>query len=121
VNKGLLPIAQAAELMWLNIPLINSWAHYDLTGLGPAQWAKDQFGFVYMRGLIKSGTISSSVPFAILPAEFRPPVPYTLLFIADSNGAYGAVRIRGLDGYCLPYAGNNAYVSLTSIIFSTVP
>jgi hypothetical protein len=106
---------------WLTIPLLNSWLHFDLTSLGPAQYAKDNQGLVYFRGAIKSGTISTTVPFCILPPEFRPPAPYTLIFAVSSNDAFGTVRIVGLSGLVLPYSGNNTYVSLSNIVFSTLP
>jgi len=88
----------------------NSWVNYD-DGYEPAGYWKDSLGIVHVRGLIKSGTSGQSA--FTLPAGYRP--PYPVLFPADSNGAFGAVRVL-TDGKVVPY-GSNTYFSLASISF----
>ena len=94
----------------------NSWVNYG-TWAGAA-YCKDVFGFVHLRGLIKSGTVgtpgSESEAFT-LPFGYRPAT--MLLFGTISNGAIGRVDIL-TDGKVAPLTpSNNTYVALDGITF----
>jgi hypothetical protein len=87
-----------------------------------APWANVQYarddrtGLVYIRGLMKSGSISTTLPAFILPLGYRP--ANDVLFAVISNGAIGRLSIQGSDGYVIPYAGNNAYYNFSGVLFS---
>lgn len=68
-----------------------------------------------LRGRIKLGTINTAA-FTLIAAD-RPPAD--LGFEVNSNGAFGWVTITAA-GVVTPVVGNNAYVDLTGIEFSTV-
>ena len=91
----------------------NSWAYFGSEQVA-AFW-RDPFGWVYLRGLIKNGTVGS-VAFT-LPPGFRPPVAER--FVVISNDAVGRVDV-GADGAVTPKSpSNNTYVSLAGIRFRT--
>lgn len=56
---------------WITPTLLNGWIPYGAGYTTPAYRRKN--GIVYLRGLIRSGTVGSSTPFFVLPSGFRPP------------------------------------------------
>lgn len=91
----------------------NSWENYG-TDYHGAAFIKDAAGVVHLRGLIRYGTISTTLPVFTLPTGFRP--EKTMVFIVRSNASQGECRIEP-DGDVLPYAGSNAWFSLEGISF----
>lgn len=94
-------------------PFAGTWVNFG-TSDAPAAFWRDPFGWVHLRGLIKSGTINTTA--FTLPPGFRPPLRE--VFAVISNGAIGRVDVQA-DGVVLPAAGNNTYVSLAGIHFRT--
>lgn len=94
-------------------PFQNSWVAWGAGEALPGYW-KDPFGFVVLKGVIKSGTINQ-VAFT-LPPGYRPAEKQIVAVI--SNGAIGRVDIA-TNGEVTPVAGNNTYVSLNNIRFRT--
>lgn len=96
---------------------INSWLNYDNATYNAASYMKDGNGLVYLRGLIKDGTVNTGgtgVAF-VLPAALRP--ARTLYFPVASNGAYGTCQIDS-SGNVKAYSGNSAWFSLEGIFFA---
>lgn len=92
----------------------NSWVNFG-SGWRNAGFWRDPFGMVYLRGLIKSGTVGSAA--FTLPPGFRPAVSET--FPTLSNGALGRVSVY-TDGTVVPETpSNNTYVSLSGIFVRT--
>ncbi len=93
----------------------NGWVNYGFDGTNDyvvAGYAKDQFGRVYLRGLIKNGAIPSTV--FTLPAGYRP--PKRTVFVVLSNGAVGRVDVLA-DGQVRVEQGQPAWLSLDGIHF----
>jgi len=91
-------------------PFANSWVNFGAPYHNAAYWL-DPFGFVHMRGVIKSGTVGSAA--FVLPPGFRPPgeIPHIVL----SNGTTGRVDIQ-TDGSVIPKSpSSNLSVSLDDI------
>lgn len=101
------------DAAWVTPTFQNSWVNYG-SGYNDAKYRKDALGYVNIKGLVKSGTISTTLPIFTLPAGYRPAQRY--LFNAQSNGALGRVDVD-TDGKVIPLTGNNAWVSLDGIRF----
>lgn len=92
----------------------NSWVNYG-GGYVNAQYCKNSFGLVTLKGLIKDGTINA-VAFQ-LPLGFRP--PEILDFAVASSGSYGVLTID-VNGEVYPKSpGTNTFFWLTGAAFYT--
>lgn len=88
----------------------NSWVAFGAGSATPGYW-KDPFGFVHLKGVIKTGTVGSAA--WTMPPGYRPPEKQELATI--SNGAIGLVVIN-TDGTVVPTTpSNNTYVSLGNL------
>lgn len=94
----------------------NSWVNYNAHLVSPyyatAGFYKDELGFVHLKGLVKSGTLSTII--FTLPEGYRPLERH--LFDAQSDGANGRVDVSA-DGTVLQQGGSTGYLSLEGIIF----
>jgi hypothetical protein len=100
------------------VSMSNSWVSYDngVSFTTPA-YRRSFLGQVYLKGLVKSGTVSyTSTGQALqLPAGYRP--NKTMIFIVMSNDTVGQVRI-GADGWIIiTPPSNSAWVSFDGISF----
>lgn len=92
----------------------NLWVNFG-AGWQVAAFNRDPFGWVSLRGLIKTGTVGSAA--FTLPPGYRPPLSET--FVVNSNSAMGRVDVQA-DGQVIPQTpSNNAFVSLSGIRFRT--
>ncbi len=91
----------------------NAWVNFS-TGEASAGYWKDPFGFVHLKGVIKSGTINTTA--FTLPPGYRPQEKQ--LFDSISNAAIGRLDVT-TAGAVIPVAGNNAYFSLNGKMFPT--
>jgi hypothetical protein len=101
-------------LVWIQPVLINSWVNYEATwNARNAAYAKDErTGIVYMRGLIRTGTINTIAFY--LPPGYRPPINHLdLRFAVVSNSAFGQLTVNASTGSVTPETGNSAWFSLT--------
>lgn len=89
----------------------DSWVNYG-AGYPEAGYLLDRSGFVWLIGLVKSGTIAGTV--FTLPEGYRP--VGTLHFPCVSNGAFGLLAANA-SGTVRVEAGNNTYVDLSSVRF----
>jgi hypothetical protein len=98
-----------------NPAFANAWVAFGSTFAAPA-FAKDNFGRVHLRGVMKTGTVGSAC--FTLPDDYFPDAD--LLFPAASfdGAAYvvSAVTITSA-GVVTPVAGNNTRFSLNGISF----
>lgn len=98
---------------WTTVTYTNSWVDFG-GAFNTGAYRKDAMGYVHLKGLMKSGTISSSLPAFNLPAGFRPLA--TIHQITDSNDAVGVYEITA-SGNFLPVIGSNVFFSLEGITF----
>lgn len=91
----------------------NGWVNWGAPNF-PAGYWKDPFGFVHLRGVIKSGTVGSAaftLPPGLWPSATAGP------FIVMSNGAAGRIDV-GSDGTVTPLLpSSNTWVSLHGVYF----
>lgn len=90
---------------------LNSWTDYGTPHIG-AGYMKDSQGFVHLRGLVKSGTISTAI--FTLPVGYRPTAEHA--FAVESNATIGTCRVQA-DGNVMANSGNNAWFSLSGVHF----
>lgn len=93
--------AMEEPLVWTTPTFVNGWTAYTSAPYDVAQYAKDVFGFVHLRGLLDGASATDPVAFT-LPTGHRP--SHTLLFPTATNvndvgrldvGSDGTVSING--------------------------
>lgn len=94
--------------------LTNSWTDSGAPELACA-YKKEGNRRVYLRGSMKSGTITAAA--FTLPAGYRPSARVRVA--CDSNGAFGECLITSA-GVITPNVGSNAHFSLDGISFDTL-
>lgn len=99
---------------WQPLTLVNGWVPYDVTQFTTPQYRVDMEGFVHIRGLIKNGTISGTVPVATFPVALAP--TRINIFAVASIDLFGEVRVDTAGKIYAP-VGNNGWVSLDNISF----
>ena len=82
----------------------NGWVNYDPAAFYPARFWKDVNGDVHIQGLVKSGTVGTTI--FVLPVGYRP--GNGLGYPTDSNNAHGRVDIAP-TGNVVAQAGSNVY------------
>lgn len=96
---------------WTAPTMQNSWVDYGGWG-APGYW-KDGNGLVWLRSLVKSGTLAANC--FTLPSGSWP--PKRLLLPASSNGYIKTRLDIETDGKVIPQAGSNAWFSLWGCCF----
>jgi hypothetical protein len=86
--------------------LLNSWVNFGAPHM-VAGYAKSSNGQVFVRGLVKSGSLGNAA--FTLPVGYRPSA--TMKFPIDSAGAYGYIDLLS-TGDVLVFGGSNANCSL---------
>lgn len=104
---------------WTYVTFQSSWADYDTSGT----WARAAYrrigDVVYVRGLVKDGTIGQ--PVFTLPAGFRPPGSTgkgSVIFPTYTATGVGRVDVEP-SGIVRAHTGSNGYFSLSVVQFST--
>lgn len=94
--------------------LLNGWVNYT-DGFTECGYYKEN-GRVYLQGLVKSGTVSSTFTGSVfnLPSYYRPEKQTT--FISTSSGTYGRVDVLA-NGDVRVVSGSSGYVELGQISF----
>lgn len=95
----------------------NSWVNWGAGGLGVAGYWKDPFGFIHLKGAIKSGTISTAA--FTLPPGYRPPEYRVFPAIKVDAGVTSLARVDvNTDGTVVPQtAPATGYITLDGIYF----
>lgn len=90
----------------------NGWV--DFGGVyGAVGFYKDNGNRVWLRGLMKSGTVGA-VPAFNFPVGMRP--MFRTEYLVSANGGLGVIEIRE-NGDLLVTGGSNVYVSLNGVSF----
>jgi hypothetical protein len=103
--------ANKTQEAWVAPSLLNSWADYG-SGYEPSGYMKDDFGFVHLKGIIKTGT-PPSIAFT-LPVGYRP--SNIVRFAINASGAFGSAYID-TSGNVYIESGTATQVSLSGIYF----
>ena len=90
----------------------NSWVNFGAPA-NNAAFFKDGLGFVHLRGVIKSGTVSTTA--FTLPVGYRPPA--SQYFASDNGGAHARVIVAA-DGTVVAEPGNSSQ-KLDTVHFRT--
>ena len=102
---------QSSYTNWIGLTMQGTWAYYGAPYTMP-QYTKSSDGVVTLKGLIRNGTIGTTV--ATLPVGYRP--NYRILFSTVSNSVYGRLDIDA-SGNIIAQGGNTAWYSLDGIMF----
>ena len=101
--------ANKVQAAWITPTLLNSWVQFEAGS--SAMYMKDEFGFVHLKGRVKSGTVGADL--------FSLPVGYrsvnSKIFPVASNGAFAVVNVTST--VFIGSTANNTYVSLEGITF----
>lgn len=117
VNFGVvasqLPLVETRKLVGVvgNAQFTGTWVNFGGTNES-AQYMKDTMGFVHLGGIVKTGTIGTSI--FTLPVGYRP--EEAKVFAVASNGAFGVCTVNP-DGTVVASSGSNVYFSLSGITF----
>jgi hypothetical protein len=110
---------------WIASTLENSWVNFGGSH-ATAGYYKDALGRVYLKGMIKDGTMSLSTTMLTLPAGYRPLETHIFCIRVSNSGETldGAGRVDvGADGTVkfiyadITGAGTGGYLSLAGISF----
>jgi hypothetical protein len=113
-------VGTITQQAWQTPALQNAWVRYDQT-YNPPGYFKDSMGIVHLRGLVRAGTMRTSI--FILPPGYTP--EFRELFIVASfmatatttgQSGHGRVDITS-DGQVIAWEGSNPWLSLDSITF----
>lgn len=108
---------------WQPLTLQNSWVPFGAP-FAAAQYQIDLSGHLYLRGVIKSGTVTDGTVLATLP--YAPSFEVVTIAQANSGSAYSPVRLDVTTGGNIVIYGAGAfsgsyYVSLDQLNFSLSP
>lgn len=96
---------------WTTPTLLNSWTNFGAP-YNAVGYYRDPFGIVRLRGVVKGGTIGTSI--FVLPVGYRP-ANYELLSTV-SNSAFGNLVIDSV-GNVVPQVGSSTAFSLDNMTF----
>lgn len=113
LKMGNLMYDEASVGGWTNASYLNGWVSANSAAQPDASYLKDSEGIVHIRGLVKSGTIGSTI--FTLPSGMRP--RKTIVRICNSGNNAGRVDIKS-DGSVVATSGTNAWFSLDGILFN---
>lgn len=113
VVQAVLAADVQGENTWTAPTLTNSWITFGGSYPTPS-YRKDANGRVYLRGVLKSGTLTAAA--FTLPAGYRPAAK---LSFSPLNANAGAQMDVNTDGTVVPGAGSTSYIGLDGISFFT--
>jgi hypothetical protein len=100
-------------IKWIEVTFLNSWVNYG-QGYNGAGYCKDGMGFVHLRGLVKDGTIDTTV--FTLPVGYRPSA-HELNIVMTNYNVFGRLDVNN-NGDVVAFApSSNVWVSLDGITF----
>ena len=77
---------------WVDLTLLNGWLNYG--GVYPNAAYRMIGGVVYIRGLIKSGTVTNITPLATLPVGCRPAFDHMSAVTASPGSAFARIDVQ---------------------------
>jgi hypothetical protein len=113
-SAGWVPYRPPRGDTWHAATLQNKWVNYGAPYNSAAYTLTDD-GWVRLRGLVKSGTLDTSI--FTLPVGYRPPAQ-CLFPISTSPDTVGRVDVHA-DGRVMATTGNVSWMSLDGLAFAT--
>jgi hypothetical protein len=107
-----------ATPVWVEVKdFKNGWVNYDVTTITPAAWYQDLTGRVWLKGLIKDGTLNAQA--FILPLGMRPKLDHNFTLGGYNGAAYAAqqIVIKSNGGIYPQLGGAGSWVALNGISF----
>jgi hypothetical protein len=98
---------------WVAPTLLNGWVNYDAI-YGPTGYRRKN-GVVYLRGLVKDGTLSTAI--FTLPVGFRPVSPPIRLFATLADDLVNRIDVDGTTGSVVCAPGDATWTSLNGVTF----
>lgn len=113
-------LGSAGSRTWIQPTLLNSWANFSADH--GFEWAAYRMigDIVYLRGLIKNGTVGGGVPIFTLPAGYRPLHQHLFGIMTDTAGPILGRLDIAPTGDVILSSGGNGFASLSGVQFSTV-
>lgn len=107
--------ARKGQGPWIAPTLLNGWVNY-LQSRPTVGYMKDEFGFVHLKGMIKSGTVPSTA--FILPKGYRPldQIMFVVVSADATTQVIGTFEISA-DGIAAVTSGKNNWLSLEGLTF----
>lgn len=109
-------ISTTTSTGWQNLSLQNSWVYYGSGSL--PQYRRDQFGAIYVKGLIKGGATGNSTVLFTLPVGYRP-ADHHYFACFDGANVLQRLEISNTDGTVFISNGgvalNNGFLVLDTI------
>lgn len=78
---------------WTNFELFNNWVNYN-SARNEAGYTKNKQGIVYIRGMIKNGTITSGTVIARLPLDYAPTRIHSFLLADSTSTNQGRIEVH---------------------------
>lgn len=110
INAGYIPQGSYA---WSNLTLQNGWVVYP--GFTTPQYIKLNDGVVHLKGLIRSGTLTSGTNLSVLPVGFRP--LERKIFAVPAANTHCRVDVVPDGTVVILGCSSNAWLSLDSVNF----
>ena len=85
---------QPGAPLWNALTLQNSWVAFGAPYSGP-QYQVDNYGRLYCRGVVKSGTVTDGTVVTVIP--FAPPIQIEVMMCGAFSGAANAPVYYGID------------------------
>lgn len=103
-----------AQETWIAVTsFLNSWVNYG-GSYEDAGYYRDSFDIVYLRGVVKDGTVGAAGVIFTLPVGYRP--ENNRIFSNYTNSGVGHVEVES-DGDVIAKAGGNTWFSLDGVSF----
>ncbi len=112
--------AQKQQPQWILATLRNDWVNFD-PAWSQVGYMRDDFGFVHLRGLIKSGVTAVGTLIFILPPGYRPKLkgkfPIHSYTGSGAPTSFGTINIRETGNVEIEYTAGSSWLSLDGITF----
>jgi hypothetical protein len=106
---------------WIDLTLLNGWVNYAV-GTYPSAGYRKLNGVVYIRGLLKNGTVTAQTPLANLPVGFRPAYDHMSATAASPGTVMARIDVQATSGNISGMAGLvAAWTSITVVPFIAAP
>ena len=119
-NYGILDVEWGLpenEHKWIDATMLNSWVAYGQTASDlylTGQYMKDEFGFVHLRGFIKSGSSATATMFT-LPEGYRPAMRQ--IFSTWSQAGLCRMDVRSTGTVSAIAGGSTSWCDISNIHF----
>lgn len=100
--------------------LLNGWVDYGVTQFGPARYWVDSLGFMWLGGLLKSGTVTSGTPMWTIPSAAGTGFNSQQHMSTASFAGFGCVRFSAASSLAttMDYlAGSATWMSLSGLTY----